>query len=1188
MNPQTNNAKAQKADPKRPWLNDPIVGQAPAQTQAKPWANDPIVQPAQPTQAGKPPPGMVADPLSKSGFAPAPKPQQDPIVPLSQRSSGYKATLETAPKPQPWNEGVADFFQKGADFLLEPLTSRNRGLDMAPENDLPGELAKSFASGAVNLPAALARDPAKTIAYDYNPIYQAGMGYKSLEDAGGDAIEGNFGTAGQKALQGVNELAAGVLGLTPFKGKPAGTPLRSTTLAEAKREAAQSSVPRNALAPEPTVREAGKTLAAVAVPGRKIRPQALDAIERILVASNVPRDRVASGLARIVEGLKSPMDGKSGRPPSISMLLKREFRNEFPEVATNLDLVRLERRLSRKSGDASPTIIREAVKDVRGTQASFLTESATRNLGATTRNATRKDMEAALSEFGEEGYQPIVSQRAEPQRARQIQDILKGPGMSELGRPLRQIAAGKGVDIDVMIAQRPIEAAHWMQHKARLLSEENAGTTLGTAYDDMRKRILATIDDLKTPDGQTYKELRTDYAETAQIGKSLKAGDQFGALVRNPEKATTFIENFKAATPAQQQAQLSSIGDWALSKLRVGGEEANARMAELQSAGVLDTLDKLGEQGKALADDIRAIRDEEFDLGAFYPKSESATASNAVALAQGADVYSRPGASSLPVNALADAALMGSGLAAAPIMTAMRQGPKLYRGIMQPRTATREDMTRVLMSRPKPGERVLARQADNAAPVNPLNVTPPPAPSGPPMNALAPAARVEPPPLVMPEAQQIGRWEGPVPQKPQSLLAWVRGQGGIKDRNYMSGDLKSVMGRANAMPGLLNNQSGKSLDDIVSAAYEQGFDVDPNDANSLMRLIEEEAAGNPSYRIGAREEYDIYQEYLAARRGDLSETPDSQGARGNPEAIGAAGGTAIGMATAPDQNGDGVVDAQERMMGGAGGALTGGIVGRGVRGGMNALAPKPSAPIVKPPTNWPPKPMADPPAPGKIRAYHGSKHEFDQFALTDETVGSGEGTQSRGYGLYFAERPNLANFYRSIGQNSGSPEDFAGSLLYHEGGDVEKVRAFLKGEIKKAGRTDPTQYKRALDALNKGRATDMAGKQGAFYEVDLDAQADDLFDLDAPLSGQTEIVQSRVADAWRKMKGDAPLDPQTSGYDILMAMGNDKAASEALSANGIKGAQFLDRASREAKSGTRNYVMFDPKNVDVRNKQTPP
>lgn len=65
------------------------------------------------------------------------------------------------------------------------------------------------------------------------------------------------------------------------------------------------------------------------------------------------------------------------------------------------------------------------------------------------------------------------------------------------------------------------------------------------------------------------------------------------------------------------------------------------------------------------------------------------------------------------------------------------------------------------------------------------------------------------------------------------------------------------------------------------------------------------------------------------------------GMSGSPEALGAAGGTAIGMATAPDQNGDGVVDAQERMMGGAGGALTGGIAGRGVRalGGRATSAP---------------------------------------------------------------------------------------------------------------------------------------------------------------------------------------------------------------------------------------------------------
>ena len=900
--------------PQPRWMQAPPAPQQDAQPK---WMQAPPVS-AQPTQAGKPPPGMVSDPLSKSGFAPAPKPQQDPIVPLSQRSSGYKATLEAAPKPQPWNEGVADILQAGADFLLAPLEARNAG-----PNDLVGDAAKMVARGTAELPAAVFRDPNQAVK-DYDPFHQLGYGYNNIVDAGGDVIEGSYNTAGAKATEGANQLAMGALGLVGVRGKP--------------------SVPTNALAVEPTLRETGKTLAATAVPGRKTRPQAMDALGRILLASNVPRDRVTSGLAKVVKSLEegtSFQPGSSVRPPTVAQLLEREFAEEFPEVAQNIRTVLLERRLSNKPNDSSSTIIRDAAQEMRGSQVPFLDESASANLGGNSRLATSADVEANLRQIGEEGYAPIVYQRADPQRARTIQDVLNGPGMNELGRPLRQIAAGEGVDIDVMIAQRPIQAAHWMQHKARLLAAENEGTALGNAYNNMRSRILKTIDDLKTPDGQTYAQVRARYGDEAGIKDALSAGDRFGAIVNNPDGANRFIEAFQRATPEQQAAQLASIRDWAQGKLRRGGEGGTARMTELKNIAVLETLERLGAQGKALADDIRAVRDEEQFLGSFYPNAESATARNLLATGQGADLYSRPGASSMPVNALADAALMGSGLVAAPIMTAMRQGPKLYRGIMQPRTATREDMTRVLMSRPKPGERVLARQADSAAPVNPLNVTPPPAPSGPPMNALAPAARVEPPPLVMPEAQQIGRWEGPVPQKPQSLLAWVRGQGGIKDKNYMSGDLKSVMGKSNAMPGLLNNQSGKGLDDIVAAAYEQGFDVDPNDANSLMRLIEEEMAGNPSYRIGAREEWDIYQEYLAARRGDLSEPPDSMGVRGNPEALGAAGGTAIGMATAPDQNGDGVVDAQERMMGGAGGALTGGIAGRGVRalGGRATSAP---------------------------------------------------------------------------------------------------------------------------------------------------------------------------------------------------------------------------------------------------------
>jgi hypothetical protein len=879
--------------PQPRWMQAPP---APTQDKQPKWMQAPPVEAA----PAKPPQGMVADPLSKSGFAPAPKPQQDPIAPRSEWGGGYKAALATAPEQKPWNENVADILQQGADFLLEPLMSRNRGLDMAPENDLPGEAAKMIASGTANLPAAVFRDPNQAVK-DYDPFHQLGYGYNNMVDAGGDAIEGNFGTAAEKAKEGAGQLAFGALGLTGVRGSPKGAPapLKATTLQEAKREAAMSSVQSNApRAVEPSLRQTGKTLAATAVPGRAIRPQAAKAIERILVASNVPGDRVRSGMAKVIQllqaGVDSPAVG-SVRAPTVAQLLEREFAEEFPEVSQNIRTVLLERRLTKDRKDSSPTIVRDAAQEMRGSQVQFLDESANRNLGDKSRGASRADVEENLRQIGEEGYSPIVKQPADPARAKTIQNVLNGPGMNELGRPLRQIAAGEGVDIDTMIAKRPIEAAHWMQHKARLLAAENEGTTLGNAYNAMRSRILTTIDDLKAPDGQTYAQIRARYGDEAGIKDALTAGDRFGAIVRNPDGANRFIEAFKGATPEQQAAQLASIRDWAQSKLRGGGEEGAARMSELQNIAVLDTLDKLGVQGKALADDIRAVRDEERFLGGFYPKSESATANNMSAMAQGADIYSRPGASSLPTNALADGALMASGLSGAPILTAMRQGPKLYRGIMQPRRSTREDMTRVLMSRPE-----RRRQAQAATPTNstpPKIRSAPPAPStglGGPQSSPIPAVNETPSPAPTGAAAMpvsgLGTWEGPKPQKPQSLLAWIRSQGGIKDKNYMSGDLKSVMGKANAMPGLLNNQSGKGLDDIVSAAYEQGFDVNPDDANSLMRLIEEEMAGNPSYRIGAREEWDIYQEYLAAKRGDLP----GQTSSASPTVTGALVGGGLG------------------------------------------------------------------------------------------------------------------------------------------------------------------------------------------------------------------------------------------------------------------------------------------------------
>src|SRR6185312_13801657 len=52
-----------------------------------------------------------------------------------------------------------------------------------------------------------------------------------------------------------------------------------------------------------------------------------------------------------------------------------------------------------------------------------------------------------------------------------------------------------------------------------------------------------------------------------------------------------------------------------------------------------------------------------------------------------------------------------------------------------------------------------------------------------------------------------------------------------------------------------------------------------------------------------------------------------------------------------------------------------------------------------------------------IKAYHGSPHDFDAFDLSK--IGTGEGAQAYGHGLYFAENPAVAGAYRNLAAAPG-------------------------------------------------------------------------------------------------------------------------------------------------------------------------
>ncbi|RLD03024.1 MAG: hypothetical protein DRI65_13765, partial [Chloroflexota bacterium] len=172
------------------------------------------------------------------------------------------------------------------------------------------------------------------------------------------------------------------------------------------------------------------------------------------------------------------------------------------------------------------------------------------------------------------------------------------------------------------------------------------------------------------------------------------------------------------------------------------------------------------------------------------------------------------------------------------------------------------------------------------------------------------------------------------------------------------------------------------------------------------------------------------------------------------------------------------------------------------------------------------------------RAYHGSPHKFDKFSTSN--IGTGEGAQAYGYGLYFAEDKSIASWYHSklsgkelFKSKSGhtmNGDALANSLyedLFLSGVDDNAARTasnkviddmlFRGGKksdisgYKEFGLTDEL-YDIARDKVIH-EYTPVPKKSGAIYEVNIpDKYTDNFLDWDAPLNEQPEIVQKALKD----------------------------------------------------------------------------
>jgi hypothetical protein len=217
--------------------------------------------------------------------------------------------------------------------------------------------------------------------------------------------------------------------------------------------------------------------------------------------------------------------------------------------------------------------------------------------------------------------------------------------------------------------------------------------------------------------------------------------------------------------------------------------------------------------------------------------------------------------------------------------------------------------------------------------------------------------------------------------------------------------------------------------------------------------------------------------------------------------------------------------------------------------------------------------------------FHGSPHKFDRFDASK--IGTGEGAQAYGHGLYVAEDPRVAQSYKdALGAGRGDrDEDTIARLLDAYNGDAAKASAELDRRAQYANIPGGKERLRGLaEQVRSG-----VDPRGSLYKVDLpDNAIAKMLDYDKPLNEQApEVLDAmrKVAGAgqWMNLGGtryfiEPPPASMTGGaayarVNRLLGRG-DAAASDALRQAGIPGIRYLDGGSRGAGTGTSNYVVF--------------
>lgn len=253
------------------------------------------------------------------------------------------------------------------------------------------------------------------------------------------------------------------------------------------------------------------------------------------------------------------------------------------------------------------------------------------------------------------------------------------------------------------------------------------------------------------------------------------------------------------------------------------------------------------------------------------------------------------------------------------------------------------------------------------------------------------------------------------------------------------------------------------------------------------------------------------------------------------------------------------------------------------------------------------------------RAWHGSSHDFDKFDLG--YIGTGEGAQAHGWGLYFAGNKDISQGYANKLSNPVGEVNVAG-IIYSigRGGGSWRVRNIATGELiskmkivkaisalyTEQGKDKALKYlkdkadqtrkfkKIWIDAYNwlkNQEVDDSQWHNGKLYEVEI-PDIGTLLDEQKSLSEQPSKVKKAILDYYRSRPDEyiAPKDETLTGNnmtgkeflkDVIFQLRREgsntpeRDASLLLNSFGINGITYY--GNRDG----RCYVVFDDKAIQI-------